>query len=51
MPSAFLEEIITSSNELFKHFESDMEVGIWKLGNPTREMAESNITVKLTAGS
>jgi len=29
---SFLEEIKTSSNEVFKHFESDVAVGIRKLG-------------------
>jgi hypothetical protein len=29
----FLEEIITSTNEVFKDFESDMAVAIRKLGN------------------
>jgi len=48
---AFLEEIITSSNEVFKDFESDMAVGIRKLVNLTRETAESNNTVHLLAGS
>jgi hypothetical protein len=46
-----LEEILTSSNEVFKDFESDMAVGIRKLGNLTRETAESTDTIQRTAGS
>jgi len=42
---SFLDEIITSSNGVFKDFECDMAVGIRKLGYPTQETAESNITV------
>jgi len=49
--SSFLEEIITLSNDMFKDLESDMAVEIRKLGNPTRETAENNDTVKQTAGS
>jgi hypothetical protein len=48
---AFLEEIIPSSNEVFKDCGSDMAVEICKLGNPTRESAENNDTVKQIAGS
>ena len=48
---SFLEEIITSSNEVFKDCVSDMGVEIEKLGNPTRETAENNDTVKQIAGS
>jgi hypothetical protein len=48
---SFLEEIITSSNEVFKDLVSDMAVEIRKLGNPTRKTAENNHTVKPTAGS
>ena len=48
---SFLEEIITSSNEVFKDCVSDMAVEIQKLGNPTRETAENNDTVKQIAGS
>ena len=48
---SFLEDIITSSNELFKDFVSDMAVEIRMLGIPTRETAENNDTVKTTAGS
>jgi hypothetical protein len=42
---SFLEDIITTSNEEFKDFESDMAVGIRKLCNPTRENVESDVTV------
>jgi len=46
-----LEEITTSSNEVFKDFVSDMAVEIWMLSIPTCETAENNDTVKPTAGS
>jgi len=48
---SFFEEIINSSNEVFKDFISDMAVEIWMLGISTREPAENNDTVKPTAGS
>jgi len=48
---SFLEVIISSSNEVFKDFESDKAVGIGQLGNPTRKTAESNDIAKHTAGS
>jgi len=48
---SFLKVIITSSNEVFKDFVSDMVVEIRMLGIPTRETAENNDTVKPTAGS
>jgi len=48
---SFLEEIITSSKEVFKDFVSDMAVDIRKLGNTTQKIAENNDTVKQTAGS
>jgi len=48
---SFLEEIITSSNEVFKDFESVIVVGIRQLGNPTRKTAEINDIVKQTPGS
>jgi len=48
---SFLEEIITSSNEVFKDSVSDMGVKIQKLGNPITETAENNDTVKQIAGS
>jgi len=48
---SFLEEIITSSNEVFKDFDSEMAVGITMLGIPTRETAENTDIVKLTEGS
>jgi hypothetical protein len=47
---SFVEVIVTSSNEVFVYFESDMTVGTWKLGNPTRETADSNVMVKQNAG-
>jgi len=46
-----LEEIITSSHEVFKDFGSDMAVGTEKPGNPTRETAESYIIAKRNACS
>jgi len=48
---SFLEEIITSSNEVFKDFESDMAVGIRQLGNSTWKTAQIHDTAKQTAGS
>jgi hypothetical protein len=48
---SFLEEIITSNNEVFKDCISDMAVEIRKLGNPTGVTAENNDTVKKIAGS
>jgi len=48
---SFLEEIITSSNEVFKDSVSDMAVEIQKLGVPTQETAENNDTVKQIAAS
>jgi len=48
---SFLEEIITSRNEVFKDCVSDMAVEIQTLGIPTRETAENNDTVKQIAGS
>jgi hypothetical protein len=51
MPPTFLEEIITSRNEVLKEFESDMAVEIRKLSNPTCETAKNNVTVKQTACS
>jgi len=48
---SLLEEIITSSNDMLKDFESDMAVGIRQLGIPTRKTAESNDTAKYTVGS
>jgi len=48
---SFLEEIITSGNEVFKNFESDLAVGIRQLGNPTQRTAESNNPAKQTAVS
>jgi len=48
---SFLKGIITSSNEVFKDFVSDMAVEISNLGIATRKTAENNHTVKHTAGS
>jgi hypothetical protein len=46
-----LEEIITSSNEVFKDCVSDMVVEFGKLGIPTRESAENNNKVMQNVGS
>jgi len=43
-------EIITSRKEVCKDFESDMAVGIRKLGNSTWETAEINVIVKQNPG-
>ena len=48
---SFLEGIITSSIEVFEVFESDMQVRMRNLGNPTRATAESNGMVQQNAGS
>jgi hypothetical protein len=48
---SFLEEIIPSSNQVCKDCVSDMAVEIQMLGNPTRQTAENNDTVKQIAGS
>jgi len=48
---SFLEEIITSTNEVFKDFLSDMAVEFRKLGNTTRKDAQNNNTVYQTAGA
>jgi len=48
---SLLEDIITSSNDVFKVFVSDMAVEIRKLGSPTRDTAKDNDTVKQTARS
>jgi len=48
---SYLEEIMTSSNEVFKDCESDMAVAIKRLGNWTLETADSNVIVQHTAGS
>jgi hypothetical protein len=42
--SSFFEEMITSRNEVFKDFVSDIAVEIRKLGNSTRMAADSNET-------
>jgi len=44
-----LEEITTSSNEVFKDYESDITVGIWLLRDPTREAAESYVILRKNA--
>jgi len=46
-----LEEIITSSHEVFEDVESDMAVGIRRLGNQTGETAKHNIIVTQNASS
>jgi len=46
-----LEEIITSSNEVFKDCVSDMVVEIGKLGISTWETAKNNDTVTQNADS
>ena len=48
---SFLEEIITSSNEVFKDCVSDMVVEIRKLGILTQETAENNDIVTQNVGS
>jgi len=47
----FLEDIITSSKEVFKDCESDMAVRLRTLVDPTRKVGESNDTVKQTTSS
>jgi len=47
---SILEEITTSSNAVFKDFESGMAVGIRNLGNPTPKTAEGKDTAKQTLG-
>jgi len=46
----YLKYFIASSKELLKHFDSNIMVGFWKLGNSTCETVNSNIIVQLTAG-
>jgi hypothetical protein len=48
---SLLEEIMSSSTKVLKDFESDIAVNVRNLGNATGETAESNDTVKQTAGS
>jgi hypothetical protein len=48
---SFWEQIITSSNDVVKHFVSNMAVAIRTLGNASRKTAENNDPVKQTAGS
>jgi len=47
---SFLQQIISPSNVVFKQSESDVAVGIRKLGNLTQKTAEDNNTVQQTAG-
>jgi len=47
---SFLQQIITSRNEVFNHCVSDMVVEIGKLGISTRETDENNDTVRQNAG-
>jgi len=47
---SFLKDITTSSNEVFKDWVYNVAVDIRKLGNPSRETAENNDTVKQIAG-
>ena len=47
----FFEEIITSSNEVFKECESHMALRSRQLSNPARNPAESNDTAQHTVGS
>jgi len=42
---------MTTSNEVLKDFQSNMAVGIGKLGNPTLGTAKCNVTVKHNVGS
>jgi len=46
MTGSFSEYIITSSNEIFIDWESNMVVGIWKLCNSSWETVKSNIIVE-----
>ena len=48
---SFVEEIITSSNEVFKDCVSDMVIEMGKLGIPTPDCAENHDTVTQNAGS
>jgi hypothetical protein len=47
----FLQEVISSSNKVFKYSESTMPVAIKTLGNLPPETAENTDTVKQTAVS
>jgi hypothetical protein len=47
---SFLAQIITTSHEIFKDFESDMTLGLRMLDNPTSDTVESNSTLKQNAG-
>jgi len=48
---SFLDDIITSSNEIFTDFESDIAEGISKLGNSACGTVETIVIVKQEAGS
>jgi hypothetical protein len=48
---SFLDEIITSRNEIFEDCESDMAVGLRKLGNMTRVTAKSIVILQQIPGS
>jgi len=48
---SFLDEIITSSNKVFKDFVSNVAVEIKMRGIPTRETAQHDDTAKQTTGS
>jgi hypothetical protein len=47
---SFVEEIITSGNEEFKDFESDVAVGNRKLHYPIKDTPKSNIIIKQRVG-
>jgi len=46
MTHSFLEDIITSSNEVYEDFESDIAVAIWMLHNAAWETVNSYVLVK-----
>jgi len=48
---SFLEDIVTSRNDVFNQFESDVAVGIRKLGCHTPETTEGNDTANQCACS
>jgi len=43
---SFLEDLITSSNEVFKDIQCDITVEIWKMGNSTWETLKSTVIVQ-----
>jgi len=51
MKHSSLEEIITTSKEVFKDFEFQMAIGIRNLGNASRKTAKGNDTVQQIMGS